>query len=639
MTEDYKNSIYRHFFGTPIFPPYPEYAIDLEDTITLGMQYNELWSNTNLYLLKNNDGEENGLILQVMKESMEVSGVTVSWSHFRIKKMDGTILTTIDYTTSGEKIPGISCLYIEDDGTIFIKTNGDSETFPNRLLMINNICNKVNDEYVFKIRKSYNISSYIESDFVTRKIVKSPLESKYVLVGYYPYRDGGQDVVKIKELECTINVGAENEYNVYELTNLLPQDGFKYYDIIVSWNSNGEHQSKILVGFTTYNIIDEYIKSFTSDEYTISFGIEVNDVSNREFIYTINSELMIGLYRDTSQRYIWFDYIMNTSSGAYLISEGVLASYEEGKSFYIGISPFSFANDRVYIPITKNDGKTYLIIYEAAYDSGVASVNKLCDEEIIGQINGAMYGTHPVMTNRIYMLRNIYSFINIQPNSQIFNFNCLHLMNQYTYDSYEQSGGYDYISSMGILRDSNNHILFARDLYNRIRQQNTITSTINVPNLMLNDVVIKKEQLISLANTVMDNISEDIEKNVYENLLINFNDIFTVIDDNNDEGIILQDSSNYIVRDIINKDIEWSGARIYKYRVVYQDNTSEVYELEDPTEDDENRISEYTISLYTKKETSRIELINWDEDAILFTIPFNVNVGNYYTIKQKVRVI
>ena len=98
---------------------------------------------------------------------------------------------------------------------------------------------------------------------------------------------------------------------------------------------------------------------------------------------------------------------------------------------------------------------------------------------------------------------------------------------------------------MAKLYNSNNKIIFARNLYNKVINANTTISTLNIPNTNLNDITIYNQSLIGETNYVLMNNQESITKNIYENLNINF---YTTLPNNIGD----------IMRDYAKSNFDWS---------------------------------------------------------------------------------
>jgi hypothetical protein len=78
------------------------------------------------------------------------------------------------------------------------------------------------------------------------------------------------------------------------------------------------------------------------------------------------------------------------------------------------------------------------------------------------------------------------------------------------------------IPNSGILYDTDGNIVFARNLYNKTMYGGTTESIIEIPNTYLNDVTLEEKDLISVSNSILNKNTQQITKNIYETLYINF---------------------------------------------------------------------------------------------------------------------
>lgn len=635
MTEDYKDSLFGYITGNVPYEPVSDNSIQLEDTQLVDLVEGENRQTGVLkYLLKDTNGNENGLVLYVYNIEDQETGH--NRSYWEMKTISGDYIKTFTEFTSGAELPWIADILVEDDGTLFIATYPGTTSFPHRIMILNNICNKISGEYVVKIRKSYDIDDYTgESALYVDKIYKSLTEAKYILVGHENVSGGNSK--KFEILECTINVGAENEYNFID--NLSSIGGSPWvYDTYIKWNVDGEYKLKILVATqeTPQNYINELIKDYTSTTLEHNFDSPCNNTNNTRFLYSEYEQLVLGVYYDSTSRNLFYSVIYILGQNATITQEyELIETYSSGTSVNLNdFSHFNIKNDILYLPLIKNDGKVYMYAYKARYyeDQSYETYN-VSDKMIYDSIDPSKLtkGLCEIIVNKVYELFNLYTFVDIlDGGTQHSN---AHLLNQYVLPSspYKISAN-QYYPNLSILRD-NDKILFARTLYNLIRQQNTITSTVNVPNLMLNDNQITKEQLLAKEYNMIDEDNETIEKNIYEDLLINFNDTITVVNNNTDNNVVNTEASVDIVKDLISREL---NKMMLKYRIVYQDNTSEVIELPTPTIED--RVATYNLVVGSNKAINRIEFISWDETTTYVIITLNVEANKVYIINQKVRV-
>lgn len=637
MTEDYKLKLFNYINNNyeEIEPASNYYQV--EDTIQLSFEEGGLNHPNLKYLMKDNNGVENGIILYI--ENIEDQETGHLRSIYELRKIDGTYIANIQYTTSGEELPETEAVYVEDDGTLFIKTATTSTIFPNRIMMLNNICNKINNNYIVKIRKSYNIQNYYgDSTLFCTNIYKSLTEAKYILVGYEKLNDDTNR--KIEILECTINVGAENEYTLID--NLTSINGRAIiYDCFVKWNDDGEYKIKILVNTNeSTKRLREYIKNY--DETTLSQNAQTNLPSEQSaFCYATYDDALFGIFVSSNGIYNTIYGATYTISGTSINSSTIIGLAQFPTSITPSVSNFNKLNvvdNEIYLMMTNQNG-TGLIILNIVKEGNYYLLNdKAIKETTLTNID---YGLSEVIVNKQYALTNIYSFNNTRTTSEIPQTNTYTCLNQYVLKSGAAQNLNSFVPFVGILRNDDT-IQFARELYNCIRQQNTITSTIDVPNSLLNDTTIKKEQLAAKANNIIDDNDIDINKNIYEEVLINFNDTYTIVNKNNNSNEINTNGSIALAQEIINlvnNSTTNYNKIMNKFKITYGDDTTSVGDLPTPVLDLNNKIAEYTFVIGTQKFINRIEFISNDETMSYLTITLNVEANKIFKIKQKVKVV
>lgn len=191
--------------------------------------------------------------------------------------------------------------------------------------------------------------------------------------------------------------------------------------------------------------------------------------------------------------------------------------------------------------------------------------------------------------------------------------------------------------------DPNGVVIFARNLYNRIVNNNTTISTVEVPNDFMNDVTIQLKELISQTNNVMVSDSMEIVKNVYEELLINFVNSIIVKNSNNINNVIINNTaSNRINNSVSNPSVlDYNNSKIGKYKINYGNGTSVI----NPINTDltfAGLSTNYIITVYVPIDygITSIQLLSNDETTIYQTIDCsNLENNKYYTINQKMEVV
>jgi hypothetical protein len=186
------------------------------------------------------------------------------------------------------------------------------------------------------------------------------------------------------------------------------------------------------------------------------------------------------------------------------------------------------------------------------------------------------------------------------------------------------------------LYDENGNIIFSRNLYNLSINGRTTTSTIEVPNTLLNDTTIAQQNLLSETNMTMNNNVDNITKNIYETLNINFINTITMQD--NDNSINLIGASRLNASATSTND--YSQSQIGYYRLNYIDGTSEDFKINSTEYTSIDEYSgTYNFAVYVKKAINNINILSNDKTTVYATLNLVLEVGKNYEITQNVEVI
>jgi hypothetical protein len=181
---------------------------------------------------------------------------------------------------------------------------------------------------------------------------------------------------------------------------------------------------------------------------------------------------------------------------------------------------------------------------------------------------------------------------------------------------------------------SNQNIVFARGLYNKQIYKNQTTSTIEIPNGYLNDSPITEEIILSKDNNLLITENETINKNIYENLFLNFTYYLSVIDD--DTYTTYPEIANYINRNInVGNEENFNTTKITKLRVNYQDYSV----MQNITwEKVDNIHYQMSVVIDTTQIPLSIDFMSNDETTIYLTKELNLDQGKFYILTQKIRI-
>ena len=502
-----------------------------------------------------------------------------------------THLTEYD---SGTKLNVFVRLEFDENGYLY----GIDETSNGlRFIMLNNPLYTTTEEYEVKIRYSiYLDTSVIGSAYSVEKVVGSPI---YIFSG----RLNANTVIATLKIE----VGQPNEWNSYAYTEPIgiEQIFYTYENGEFSelgafcWGGAGGQRG------TLYKLIVSGSSLILDSSFTIPNGMSYMSVikknSNLLYVLYYNSDVYVLGYIDwANNRYIELKELPETYTFTELTNVNNLMfmtyCYEENNIKYTKL---------LFVDIDDN-------LYQ--FDFEVETSTR-------------------IRVKNIYNLYDVYVYSTESDEATIF---------QLIYNSNNYNGEYysNYNSlkpKYGNIYDNSNEkrCLLSRNIYDKTVYNNTTVSTIEAPNTLLNNTTIKDKVLIT--ETGMESNIDDsiINTNIYETLFINY--INSIIASNeNEEKIVLSNTSNYINSNInIGSEENIENSFIGKYRVNYADDTTSVGVLTINKLNDLN--AQIKFSLEVTKEINNIEFISNDETTTYLTINPTLEIGNTYTIKQKVR--
>lgn len=533
---------------------------------------------------------------------------------------DFDIVQTITQYSSGTNLGVFEAINVGTNGNFFgIENNAGIKRF----VMLNNIIAKLPSETEYKIvlRQSYNVpnTSKLYSASVTG-IIKAPGIAKYCVYGSYFENPSNKPLVT----EIEVNVGSTNTWTDYTYSGAV-----KFYatDCLPSWNTSGDLSFK-MVGI-------ENVGSGSSNYAFCMYSTTGATTLTRQQIgsglgFSNTMDMKILTANDI---YACFQEITETNENYYIYK--VNMSNYSLQTFYTKTTPVVQAENRSGIGITKNGQELFYKI-EANKDTTPTKylhyygkiIGTTAYEYYLGEFD-------PYLTTLFFVQKqfNLYDYyMQIE--------NVVYDMKQ-VYNSLNYNGlPYQTLNSMipesSILYDENDKIAFARNLYNKTISGGTTTSTVEVPNNYLNDVRISKEELISKTNSILNSDTTPINKNIYEQLYINFINTLNVID-NNTATPVLNPNGASRINDSISQTMDYDDTKIVKFVINYSDNTSDIRNFCNRTySETENRCT-YTCFIYvpTDKNISNIQIKSNDGNTTYLTInTSSLESGKYYRLSQ-----
>lgn len=538
-------------------------------------------------------------------------------------------IQTIKTYSSGTEFGIFDILNVGDDGNFFgIETVGFGGPTPyKRFIMLNNIIAKVPSatEYKVVLRQSYNLPANIKDANSYSNIIKAPSQAKYLIVGGI-YNGSFQTQPIATELQ--VNVGTANTWTEYRYSGT---DDYYPTDCLASWDGSG-NLSFVIAGFSyisgTYYC--EYAKSGSVlNRARNNTELESPQTVNAKIINSTTAYVCAGIINGitTETNYLYkVNYGGNTLTQIYSKTGPTV----NGPNIS-GIRLEKF-NDEVFYTVIMNKDTTPTA--HIRYVGRIIDINTY--EVLIGEA--------PLeLSIDLFMVQkqfNLYNFY-YQFNNTVYTTNQVY--NPLNYNGVDYQALNSMVPNSVNIYDPNGVVIFARNLYNRIVNNNTTVSTIEVPSDFMNDVTIQLKELISQTNNIMVSDNMEIVKNNYEELLINFVNSIIVKNSNNINNVLINNTaSNRINNSVSNPSVlDYNNSKIGKYKINYGNGTS-VINLINPDLTFTGLSTNYIITVYVPIDygITSIQLLSNDEGTVYQTIDCsNLENNKYYTINQKMEVI
>lgn len=530
-----------------------------------------------------------------------------------------TPLSTLTSYNTGTDFYEFYALNVDEDGNFYGIDRNDTQY---RLVLLNNFLVKSeNADYEVRLRNSY----YFPDDYLINKI--SRINKIYKRIGsatyLVPFLNGGYNSGYPSVLEIKINVGSENEWTPY-------QSSFNY----------------------TSAVVEDMIFQYTND--TLNYRIALTDISNEEIdeityngtSYSKNTYSYSGdvVYLNYDDLYICKNqYPSSSSSGGQIYimhvdvykvdrtNNSLINIYSSGWSYYdYGI------NDKQGIYLFKSSNELFALVINGGSDLSEYRYQllKIVDEKVYQKNLGYVPST-AVYLNLFFVSKqyNLYSYY-IQSQNTVYQVNQIYNELNYNGDSYEDINSL--FPNTGNLY-SDNQLIFSRGLYNKVVNGNTTTSTIEVPNTLLNDTNITSEELVSHTSTSLVKENQSISKNIYELLYINFINSLIVQNRNSSSYQDMPTIASALNQSICST-LNYDDIKLTKWRITFSDNSTKIGTLTT------TKVSDYAYNLkfifYTSKDIKSIELISNDENVVYLTInELNLSLNKIYKISQNVEVV
>lgn len=558
--------------------------------LVLGSLYNEMNQNTIFYGHYNITGTYYGFVYIVDANMEEVQ-----------------LITTF---TSGTKLFPILSMHQDENNYMYALSFDFEEPATSRILLLNNIFGSLNNEYSVVLRQSYiipNGKDYRFTPSYSQRITKAPGEATYYIVG-------SSLSSKTVIIELKINVGSENEWNTFIL-------GERYDNTMFDTQFEKKGDTTTFYYYGVSNTTPEIFTQYSIKDSTLTI---VNELT----LPTASSYLSSQVFcknKDEVYYSVLDEEGVNTYNRIYKIEKNII------KKIYEKLTTSTSFYDWIYFKQINN-----IIFFQHTYGT-----NNVYETELGIMKDDVLYFTDPISIINGNPL-NVWALTNINVSYNLIMIyvpgttNTSQLKFEYNPNNYN---GQNYISYNELVPRktrlySNNDLVFARNLYNITLNNGTMTATVQIPNTLLNNITLNKEELIGETNATLISKTESIAKNIYETLYINFIRSLAVKDE--DTSTYYPTTATYINQNIntgTKQNCEMSF--VGKVRINYQDST--LMQTLEWTYNVDHYETSFVIDTHNEIPTS-IDFMSNDETTIYITKNLDLQSNKYYKLSQKLRI-
>ena len=566
-------------------------------------------------------------------------------------------VATIDEYDSGEDIGRYSNLYVDEEGRIYgIECRPTEQRY--RFVMLSNFLVAINGEYKCDIRKAYNLpNAWNNTDSDTRYdnktiIKKIPNTPKYAFWIYQDSIRTGElgtieisveqgNTIKEKSIVSTLLQTAFSPLIEYDNNNLFT---FTYKTMRLQDESNIENYISWTITELAQLTDDKW---FTTSSYSVYLDYAINVSMSNIYWFSKTEYLIVG--RDiTANDLIKFHKITESQNGNNVIGTNTVIKQEAGFTSSLQVI-FTETNGYLYCYIRGWNPSIFAPEFPEGFKEMVYHITNKTNTMSANDFHEYVMNyseTQPLvqLISSFFLVQNIYNLYkcisgvkryDTDLSKWVFDINCINeIYNENNYNGTAYTNLESLIGNQGILYDNYGPI-FARNLYNKVIQNNKTTYSLEIPNNMLNDITITREDLISELKNSMNMELKDLSKNRYEELIINFINTISILNNISETPV-----SNKIgatrLNNSISEEKDYDDTKMTKYRINYSDNTTYVGILGSEKTD----TKKYNLSLFVnvEKTITSIDFISEDENTIYNTITPTLQVGKAYRLSVDVYI-
>lgn len=603
-------------------------GVNIRDEITSRLQDERQAENVNIVGKVYSNQYENFIIYG----NYYISSVAYGYVCIVNRKLE--IISLLTQFASGTYIYPLISIRQSETGQFYGLTDGVSGSDGNfRIALFNNILSSgiLTNNYEVVLRQTYIIPdspNYRSTLFRQNRIIKSLDSAIYYVV---LHNTNSKTVI----IRFTINIQEGNKWEVFETEYLMDSVQF---DVLLD-KSSGEEI------FYFYGI-----DIMSNDNYDIYRSYQL-----QETLTPLNTVNLSG----KTSTFLTQVFVLNKDN--VYISTGINQTttlYKVNGTSLTNLYSFSWpSSNQSYLYLEDLNGIVFYKQKKTTTTGATIEVGLMINDEL----NSYDTETTSDTTNSNYDYNDFYIFVQYNLVSIYIPFKSGDVSSTYMlvadYNENNYNGlPYENINSLlpvkgRILTRYDNSMdpevawVFARNLYNKYVRNNITVSTIEVPNTLLNNIPLFYIAILGATNEyLMSNNAtlqgEDIVKNIYETLDINFYNTIRMTDANGSENIENLEGA-IKVNQSINLLLDYHNTQATKARVNFTDGTSSIVTIDPSTQITiENNNANYDFIVYvpSNKSVKNCEIISYDEMMVYATITGNFEVGAFNEVTQTVSI-
>lgn len=638
MTNDYKTNLLEYLTGNMSIEEENTTPLYLETSVK---EYDYPTFPNKQVRCKDGNGNYNGKVLYYQRLGSQISLLDENMN----------VLKTFTTFSSGTPLGTILNLEVDEVGNVYgldyITVNG---VITYRIILMNNISEiaKGQSDYSIVLRNSYYVQGYSAGDDINPQYETFLAKSTQSATYYFALQEGTGSLIMPSTFQ--INVGSANTWT--RLPDILFSNG--NVDIgNIYFNSNDQPVAEYVASELITNDWQITRQTATGDEEPI-YSVVIENITTNYYSTSEVGNFKINLLANYYGSFflILTGYYKSSTVGGVAQYKGRIATYLVNGTT---VNKLLVHDSDIELPQTTitpsigmglvMDNALLLMIGQPKDNDGNCEIYF----DLLAENNSTNYFIDTNQSTKwvqlalarvgSYNTYNLYNFsIIYQANGLKYILNIKTIYNQFNYNGEEHENKDMFIPRQAMLFDTNNNLIFARNLYNNKVYNNQNMATINVPNNLLNNDTISKENLYGNTNIDLVESTQSIDKNVYENLYINFINAITMENQNTDIYISNMNGATRLNQSI-GKTLDYDNAKANKIRVTYDDDTSYITSANNTINDN---ICTYTIGVHVPndKNIQSIEIISNDENTTYQTITnLNLEKNKYYIITQDVYVV